>query len=168
MDSMNTMQEIQQGKHIAVMRTEDAKSFLDIAHTIIDKGLHTIEVTLTTPNAIEIIAELSKREDALIGAGTVLDSISARTAILNGAKFIVSPSFDKETAKIANLYDVPYIPGCMTVKEMVESLRYGCEVLKLFPATQFSPKSIKDLKGHYHKLKLYLQVGLVKITKKNG
>src|SRR5699024_4299587 len=102
MYSMNIMKEIQQGSNIAVMLTEDAKSFLDIAHTIIDKGLHTIEVTLTTPNAIEIIAELSKRDDALIGAGTVLDSISARTAILNGAKFIVSPSFDKETAKIAN------------------------------------------------------------------
>ncbi|WKU92116.1 hypothetical protein Q3408_09840 [Staphylococcus saprophyticus] len=61
-------------------------------------------MTLTTPNAIDIIAELSKRDDALIGAGTVLDSVSARTAILNGAQFIVSPSFDKETAKIANLY----------------------------------------------------------------
>lgn len=59
----------------------------------------------------------------------------------------MSPSFDKETAKIANLYAVTYIPGCMTVKEMVESLRYGCEVLKLFPATQFSPKSIKGFKG---------------------
>ncbi|MFH4905175.1 bifunctional 4-hydroxy-2-oxoglutarate aldolase/2-dehydro-3-deoxy-phosphogluconate aldolase [Staphylococcus cohnii] len=166
MDSMNTMKEIQQGKHIAVMRTEDAKSFFDIAHTIIDKGLHTIEVTLTTPNAIEIIAELSKREDALIGAGTVLDSISARTAILNGAKFIVSPSFDKETAKIANLYDVPYIPGCMTVKEMVESLRYGCKVLKLFPATQFTPKSIKDFKGPLPQIEIVPTGGVGKANHK--
>lgn len=147
MNSVETMKTIQQEQHIAVMRTDDAKSFLDIAQTIIDKGLNVIEVTLTTPNGIDIIGELSKREDALIGAGTVLDSVSARNAILNGAKFIVSPSFDKETAKMANLYDVPYIPGCMTVKEMVESLRYGCKVLKLFPATQFSPKSIKDFKG---------------------
>ncbi|RIM87997.1 bifunctional 4-hydroxy-2-oxoglutarate aldolase/2-dehydro-3-deoxy-phosphogluconate aldolase [Staphylococcus xylosus] len=147
MNSVETMKTIEQEQHIAVMRTDDAVSFLDIAHTIIDKGLNVIEVTLTTPNGIDIIGELSKREDALIGAGTVLDSVSARNAILNGAKFIVSPSFDKETAKMANLYDVPYIPGCMTVKEMVESLRYGCKVLKLFPATQFSPKSIKDFKG---------------------
>lgn len=147
MNSVETMKAIQQEQHIAVMRTDDTESFLDIAHTIIDKGLNVIEVTLTTPNGIDIIGELSKREDALIGAGTVLDSVSARNAILNGAKFIVSPSFDKETAKMANLYDVPYIPGCMTVKEMVESLRYGCKVLKLFPATQFSPKSIKDFKG---------------------
>src|SRR5699024_4507848 len=154
MDSINTMKEIQQGQHIAVMRTDDAASFLDIAHTIIDKGLHIIEVTLTTPNAMDIIAKLSKREDALIGDGTVLDSVSARTAILNGAKLIVSPSFDKETAKIANLYDVPYIPGCMTVKEMVESLRYGCKVLKLFPATQYTPKSIKEFKGPLQQIEI--------------
>ncbi|WP_436854893.1 bifunctional 4-hydroxy-2-oxoglutarate aldolase/2-dehydro-3-deoxy-phosphogluconate aldolase [Staphylococcus caeli] len=147
MNATETMQAIRQGKHIAVMRTDDAESFLDIAHTIMDKGLNIIEVTLTTPNAMDIISELSQRDGAIIGAGTVLDSVSARTAILNGATFIVSPSFDKETAKMANLYNIPYIPGCMTVTEMVTSLRYGCKVLKLFPATQFSPKSIKDFKG---------------------
>lgn len=85
MKSTETMKAIQQGQRIAVMRTDDAASFLDIANTIIDKALNIIEVTLTTPNAIDIIAELSKRDDALIGAGTVLDSVSARTAILNGA-----------------------------------------------------------------------------------
>jgi len=138
---------IHEGQHIAVMRTDHAESFLDIANIIIDQGLNIIEVTLTTPDAMHIIAQLSKREDALIGVGTVLDSVSARTAILNGAKFIVSPSFDEETAKIANLYDVPYIPGCMTVKEMVESFQFGCKVLKLFPATQFSPNALKDFKG---------------------
>lgn len=147
MNSVETMKTIQQEQHIAVMRTDDAESFLDIAHTIIDKGLNVIEVTLTTPNGIDIIGELSKREDALIGAGTVLDSVSARNAILNGAKFIVSPSFDKETAQVANLYDVPYVPGVMTVKEMIEAMKYGCKVLKLFPATQFTPSSIKDFRG---------------------
>ncbi|NWK85084.1 bifunctional 4-hydroxy-2-oxoglutarate aldolase/2-dehydro-3-deoxy-phosphogluconate aldolase [Staphylococcus sp. GSSP0090] len=166
MKSTETMKAIQQGQHIAVMRTDDAASFLDIANTIIDKGLTIIEVTLTTPNAIDIIAELSKRDDALIGAGTVLDSVSARTAILNGAQFIVSPSFDKETAKIANLYDVPYIPGCMTVKEMVESLRYGCKVLKLFPATQFSPKSIKDFKGPLPQIEIVPTGGVGKDNQK--
>ncbi|PHK49416.1 bifunctional 4-hydroxy-2-oxoglutarate aldolase/2-dehydro-3-deoxy-phosphogluconate aldolase [Staphylococcus edaphicus] len=167
MKSSETMKAIQQGQHIAVMRTDDAQSFLDIANTIIDKGLHIIEVTLTTPQAIDIISDLAKREDALIGAGTVLDSVSARTAILNGAKFIVSPSFDKETAKIANLYDVPYIPGCMTVKEMVESLRYGCKLLKLFPATQFSPKAIKDFKGPLPQIEIVPTGGIGKDNQKD-
>ncbi|MEB8210997.1 bifunctional 4-hydroxy-2-oxoglutarate aldolase/2-dehydro-3-deoxy-phosphogluconate aldolase [Staphylococcus succinus] len=147
MKSTKVLEMIHEGQHIAVMRTDHAESFLDIANIIIDQGLNIIEVTLTTPDAMHIIAQLSKREDALIGVGTVLDSVSARTAILNGAKFIVSPSFDEETAKMANLYDVPYIPGCMTVKEMVESFQFGCKVLKLFPATQFSPNALKDFKG---------------------
>lgn len=166
MNSRDTMKYIQEGQHIAVMRTDNPETFLDISNLIIEQGLNIIEVTLTTLNAIEIIAELSKREDALIGAGTVLDSVSARTAILNGAKFIVSPSFDKETAKIANLYDVPYIPGCMTVKEMVESLRYGCKVLKLFPATQFSPKSIKDFKGPLPQIEIVPTGGVGKDNQK--
>lgn len=166
MNSRDTMKYIQEGQHIAVMRTDNPETFLDISNLIIEQGLNIIEVTLTTPNAIEIIAELSKREDALIGAGTVLDSVSARTAILNGAKFIVSPSFDKETAKIANLYDVSYIPGCMTVKEMVESLRYGCKVLKLFPATQFSPKSIKDFKGPLPQIEIVPTGGVGKDNQK--
>ncbi|MCG7339237.1 bifunctional 4-hydroxy-2-oxoglutarate aldolase/2-dehydro-3-deoxy-phosphogluconate aldolase [Staphylococcus sp. ACRSN] len=147
MKSSDILKAIHDGKHIAVMRTEEAEIFIEIAQTIIEKGLNIIEVTLTTPNALNIIEKLSEREDALIGAGTVLDAVSARNAIMSGARFIVSPSFDKETAKIANLYDIPYIPGCMTVKEMVESLQYGCKVLKLFPATQFTPKTIKDFKG---------------------
>ncbi|MEB5899321.1 bifunctional 4-hydroxy-2-oxoglutarate aldolase/2-dehydro-3-deoxy-phosphogluconate aldolase [Staphylococcus arlettae] len=147
MNSTQTMQEIKKVQHIAVMRTNSGEEFTEIANTIIDEGLNVIEVTLTTPDAMEVISTLAKREDALVGAGTVLDSVSARTAILNGADFIVSPAFDIETAKIANLYDVPYVPGVMTVKEMIEAMQYGCKVLKLFPATQFSPKAIKDFKG---------------------
>lgn len=147
MASIETMNKINSSKHIAVMRTNDKQEFIDIANVIVEQGLDVIEVTLTTPQAMEIITTLSKNEGAVIGAGTVLDSVSARLAILNGAKFIVSPSFDKETAKVANLYDVPYVPGVMTVKEMIEAMQYGCKVLKLFPATQFKPSSIKDFRG---------------------
>lgn len=147
MNSTETMNKINNSKHIAVIRTDDKQDFIDIANIIIEKGLDIIEVTLTTPQAMDIITTLSKNDNALIGAGTVLDSVSARVAILNGAKFIVSPSFDKETAKVANLYDVPYVPGVMTVKEMIEAMEYGCKVLKLFPATQFTPSSIKDFRG---------------------
>ena len=132
MNSTQTMQEIKKAQHIAVMRTNSGEEFTEIANTIIDEGLNVIEVTLTTPDAMEVISTLAKREDALVGAGTVLDSVSARTAILNGADFIVSPAFDIETAKIANLYDVQYVPGVMTVKEMIEAMQYGSEITKIY------------------------------------
>ncbi|GEQ04236.1 bifunctional 4-hydroxy-2-oxoglutarate aldolase/2-dehydro-3-deoxy-phosphogluconate aldolase [Staphylococcus gallinarum] len=166
MNSVEILKAINKGKHIAVMRTNEPNTFIEIAQTIIDNGLTIIEVTLTTPQALNIISKLSERDDALIGAGTVLDSVSARNAILNGAKFIVSPSFDVETAKVANLYDVPYIPGCMTVKEMVESLKYGCKLLKLFPATQFSPKSINDFKGPLPQIEIVPTGGIGKANHK--
>ena len=74
-------------------------------------------------------------DTALLGAGTVLDPITARFAILNGAQFIVSPAFDREVAEICNLYKIPYMPGCITLTEMVEAMKVGCDVIKVFPGS---------------------------------
>lgn len=147
MKSIQVLNEIQSNKLIAVYRTTDKQKYIDIAQILIENGLKVIEVTATTPQANEIIRELSQYEDVVVGAGTILDSESAKSAIEAGATFIVSPGFDKYTAKLANSYDVPYIPGCMTVTEMMNASRYGCNIIKLFPANQFSPKSIKDFQG---------------------
>ncbi|WP_114604177.1 bifunctional 4-hydroxy-2-oxoglutarate aldolase/2-dehydro-3-deoxy-phosphogluconate aldolase [Staphylococcus sp. EZ-P03] len=147
MKSSNILNDIQRNKFVAVMRTDNERDFLVISQILLEHEMNTIEVTMTTPNALEIIKQLSEKDNSLIGAGTVLDSETARLAILNGASFIVSPYFDKETAEISNLYDIPYIPGCMTVTEMLEATKAGCKVLKLFPASQFTAKSIKDFKG---------------------
>jgi len=83
----------------------------------------------------------------LVGAGTVLDSITARIAILAGAKYIVSPAFDLETAKLCNRYQVPYMPGCMTVTEMLKAMEAGADVIKVFPGSAFGPDFIKAVKG---------------------
>ncbi|MDZ5000990.1 bifunctional 2-keto-4-hydroxyglutarate aldolase/2-keto-3-deoxy-6-phosphogluconate aldolase, partial [Clostridium perfringens] len=87
------------------------------------------------------------KEDAIIGAGTVLDSETARIAILAGAKFIVSPSFNRETSIICNRYGIPYIPGCFSVREVVEAREYGSDIVKLFPGSAFKPSIIKDIKA---------------------
>ena len=83
----------------------------------------------------------------LLGAGTVLDSETARIAILSGAAYIVSPSFNLETAKLCNRYRVPYIPGCMTINEVITAMEAGADIIKIFPADLFGPKIIKDIKG---------------------
>ena len=83
----------------------------------------------------------------LIGAGTVLDSETARACILAGAQYIVGPSFNKDCARLCNRYAVPYIPGVMTPQEAVKALEYGAEILKLFPAELFGPKIISAFKG---------------------
>ncbi|WP_309144528.1 hypothetical protein [Fictibacillus sp. WQ 8-8] len=71
-------------------------------------------------------------EEVIIGAWTVLDSESAKLAFNAGASFIVSPAFDKDTAKLCNRYQIPYIPGCMTIKEMITAMEYGASNIKLY------------------------------------
>ncbi|WP_436860715.1 bifunctional 4-hydroxy-2-oxoglutarate aldolase/2-dehydro-3-deoxy-phosphogluconate aldolase [Mammaliicoccus lentus] len=147
MESKNLLNVINKEKIIAVIRTKNKDDFIDIVNILKENNIKIIEVTLTTPNSFEIIKELSQYDDLIIGAGTVLDSSSANLAIQSGAQFIVSPAFDKLTAEFLNIKDVPYIPGCMTVKEMIVAYKYGCKVLKLFPASQFNTGAIKDIKG---------------------
>lgn len=147
MKATSLLNVINKEKIIAVIRTKNKDDFIDIVNVLKENNIKIIEVTLTTPKAFEIIKELSQYDDLIIGAGTVLDSSSANLAIQNGAQFIVSPAFDKLTAEFLNIKNVPNIPGCMTVKEMIVAYKYGCEVLKLFPASQFNTNAIKDFKG---------------------
>ena len=82
-------------------------------------------------------------KDVLIGAGTVLDAITARIAILEGAQFIVSPSFDLETVKLCNKYRVASMPGTSTMAGVLEALEAGADVIKLFPARCWVVKMVK-------------------------
>lgn len=134
---------------VAVIRGDDTESAYQMSKACIDGGLNNIEVTFTTPDADQVIKRLIQEygEKAVIGAGTVLDPITARIAILAGAEFVVSPSFDEETGKLCNLYSIPYMPGCMTLNEMKEALKVGVDVLKLFPGNNFDPGFIKAVKG---------------------
>ncbi|SCJ07463.1 2-dehydro-3-deoxy-6-phosphogalactonate aldolase [uncultured Clostridium sp.] len=134
---------------LLVLRTDTKEEGVRIANAAINGGCNVIEVTFTIQNADSVIKELSsnKKEGVIIGAGTVLDSETARIAILAGAEFIVSPSFNKETAILCNRYGVPYIPGCFTVREVVEAREYGVDVVKLFPGSAFKPSIIKDIKA---------------------
>ena len=68
-------------------------------------------------------------------------------AILSGANYIVSPAFNLETAKLCNRYRVPYVPGCMTITEVITAMEAGADIIKIFPADLFGPKIIKDIKG---------------------
>ena len=135
---------------VLVLRTNTKDEGIETAKAAINGGCNIIEVTFTIPNADKVIEELikDKNEDVVIGAGTVLDAETARIAILAGAEFIVSPSFDKETAKLCNRYGIPYIPGCFTPREIKEARECGSDVIKLFPGSAFKPTIVKDLKSH--------------------
>ena len=136
---------------VVVVRGDTKEEGINASIACIKGGIKCIEVAYTNNNAGEIIKELNrsyKNDDSVcIGAGTVLDAPTARNAIMNGARYIVSPSFNYETAVLCNRYAVPYIPGCMTITEIVSAMETGVEIVKLFPGSAYGPKYISAIKG---------------------
>lgn len=135
---------------VAVVRAADAEEAIKISDACLKGGCSAIELTFTVPHAdkvIEALAEKYPNGEMLLGAGTVLDSETARLAILAGANFIVSPSFNLETAKLCNRYRVPYMPGCATITEVITAMEAGADVIKIFPADLYGPAIIKDISG---------------------
>jgi len=140
------LKSLSEAKVVAVVRGKDADEAIAISKAAIKGGFQAIELTYTTPNVERVFQELEK-EQAIIGAGTVLDAETARHALLHGAKFIVSPHFSEDISKLSNRYCVPYLPGCLTISEIVRALEAGCDVVKLFPANNFEPSFIKAVNG---------------------
>ncbi|WP_462428279.1 bifunctional 2-keto-4-hydroxyglutarate aldolase/2-keto-3-deoxy-6-phosphogluconate aldolase [Fusobacterium varium] len=135
---------------VAVVRSETIEEGIRISKACVEGGIPAIEVTYTVPGATEVIKALKEQftsEELVIGAGTVLDAATARIAILAGSEFIVSPAFDEETAKLCNLYQVPYMPGCMTITEITKAMQYGADIVKLFPGSAFGPSFVKAVKA---------------------
>lgn len=136
---------------VAVIRGNTKEMGVNISEACINGNVKAIEVAYTNKFANDIIKELDEKynkfKDVVIGAGTVLDSETARLAILAGAKYIVSPSFNEETAKLCNRYKIPYIPGVMTINEIVKAHESGIDIVKIFPGSVFGPGYISAIKG---------------------
>lgn len=150
MKKLEILQKIEAAGVVAVVRAESAEQAIAIAEACLLGGIPSIEVTFTVPGALGVIEGLAKRfsdKELFIGAGTVLDSETARLAILAGAQYLVSPGFDHETAKLANRYQIPYMPGCLTITEMIHAMEEGVDIVKLFPGSAFGPSYVKAVKG---------------------
>ncbi|MCM8712018.1 bifunctional 2-keto-4-hydroxyglutarate aldolase/2-keto-3-deoxy-6-phosphogluconate aldolase [Clostridium sp. SYSU_GA19001] len=134
---------------VAVVRANNSEEAKRIALACMAGGIDSIEIAFTVPGAHKVIEALSEEfgDKLLVGAGTVLDSETARVAILAGAKYVVSPCFDLETAKLCNRYQIPYAAGCMTLTEMVRAMEAGTDVIKLFPGSAFGPSFVAAVKG---------------------
>jgi 2-dehydro-3-deoxyphosphogluconate aldolase/(4S)-4-hydroxy-2-oxoglutarate aldolase len=147
---IETLKKIMDVGIVAVVRAENEEKAEKIAQACIEGGIPAIEVTFTVPRADRVIESLKSKftkDELIVGAGTVLDSETARVAILAGAEYIVSPGFDLETAKLCNRYQIPYMPGCMTITEMIRAMEAGADVIKVFPGSAYGPDIIKAIKG---------------------
>jgi 2-dehydro-3-deoxyphosphogluconate aldolase/(4S)-4-hydroxy-2-oxoglutarate aldolase len=150
MDKQQVLSKMTDSGLVAVVRAENEDKAIRIVDACIEGGCGSIELTFTVPGAHKVIEALAARytpEQMTLGAGTVLDSETARTAILSGANYVVSPGFNENTAKLCNRYAIPYLPGCMTITEVLRAMEAGADIIKIFPADLFGPKIIKDIKG---------------------
>ena len=151
MDKLETISKIKEGGLVAVVRAKNEEEAERITEACIEGGVAAIELTFTVPKAHRLIEHMADKYassgEIIIGAGTVLDSETARQAILCGANYVVSPGFNLEAAKLCNRYRVPYLPGCMTITEVLTAMEAGADIVKIFPADLFGPKIIKDIKG---------------------
>ena len=135
---------------VAVIRANNSIEARNIIEAVRLGGISSIEVTMTVPNALDLIKEITghyKGEDVLIGVGSVLDPETARAAILAGAQYVVSPCLNPEVIKLCNRYMVPCMPGAMSVKEVVEAMELGADIIKVFPGEVLKPNFIKAIKG---------------------
>lgn len=150
MDKEQILSKIVEGGLVAVVRAESSEQALKIADACMKGGVAAIEITFTVPGAADVISELAKvysNGEILLGAGTVMDAETARTAILAGAQYVVSPYLNVETVKLCNRYRVPCMPGAMTIKEVVEAMEAGADIIKIFPGELFGPQIIKAILG---------------------
>ena len=150
MNKINVLKKITDCGVVAVVRAENPEQAVKIAESCVKAGIAAIEITYTVPGASKVIEELATHYsggEIIIGAGTVLDPETARVAILSGAQYIVSPSFNVETVRLCNRYQVACMPGAMTVKEVIEVMESGADIVKVFPGELFGPKIIKAIKG---------------------
>lgn len=166
MDRAQVISKIKEEKLVAVVRAETSEQGLKIIEAVTAGGIKIIEITMTVPGALDIIKELKEKyrdTEVVIGAGTVLDSETARMVILAGADFVVSPMLNIDMVKICNRYCVAVIPGVMTVKESVEALELGVEILKIFPGNAYSPDIIGAFRGPLPQAK-YMPTGGVDVS----
>ncbi len=157
MDKQQVLARIRDVGIVPVIRAESADEAAKVIDAIRAGGVSVLEITMTVPGAVGLITEVARRvgDDAVVGAGTVLDAETARACILAGARFVVSPSLNLETIECCRRYSVPVMPGALTPTEVVAAWQAGADIVKVFPANAVGGASyIKALKAPLPQIEL--------------
>lgn len=149
---------------IGIFRVDKPEDCAKAMDALREGGLHALEVTMTTPKAIQVMHEAKKRygDETILGVGTVLDAETAEKAIKMGAQIVVSPSLHEEIIEVCRRYDVVSCPGAFTASEVVQAMRWGADLVKIFPVSQVGPSYIKALRGPLPEVK-YVPTGGVDV-----
>jgi 2-dehydro-3-deoxyphosphogluconate aldolase / (4S)-4-hydroxy-2-oxoglutarate aldolase len=155
-DKEKMLQFMIDGGVVAIVRADNSAQLVQVAECIKEGGVQAIEFTMTTPDALDLIKETSKKlgSSVLLGAGTVLDPETCRAAILAGAQFIVTPTLNTEVIKMCQRYSKVVIPGAFTPTEILTAWEAGADIVKVFPATLGGPGYIKDVRAPLPQIRL--------------
>jgi 2-dehydro-3-deoxyphosphogluconate aldolase/(4S)-4-hydroxy-2-oxoglutarate aldolase len=155
MPKADTLGRIRSEKVIALIRADSSASLLDCARALSAGGLNVIELTMTTPGAVELVAEVSRQlPGVMLGLGTVLDAATARAGVAAGAKFIVTPAVRPEVIKACHQLGIPVLSGALTPTEVAFASDLGADVIKIFPAEFFGPAYIRSLRAVFPQINL--------------
>ena len=141
---------------VAVVRAPDSQQFVEVARALADGGVNVIEITMSVPNALDVLRQVRQAlgERILLGAGTVLDSETARAAILAGAEFIVAPTLNLSVIQLCHRYDKLALPGAFSPTEILTAWEAGADIVKVFPADVLGPAFFKAMRGPLQQIRL--------------
>ena len=141
---------------VAVIRADSGDRLVDVAEALLAGGVEVMEVTFTVPGAVRVLERVSSQlgNRILLGAGTVLDSETARAALLAGAQFIVSPTTNIDVIRLCRRYDKLVMPGALTPTEVVTAWEAGADIVKVFPSDITGPAYLKALHGPLPQVRL--------------
>lgn len=159
---MSILKLIKENKIVAVIRKANEENIIPILESLYEGGVRAVEITAETPQVNKVIetAVQAFDEKIAIGAGTVLDPETARTAIIAGAKFIVSPTLNPETIKLTNRYGILNISGAMTPTEILSAFESGAGMVKVFPADLLGPNYVKHIHGPLPQIPIMVTGGI--------
>lgn len=141
---------------IAVIRADSARDAIRISRALHAGGVRVLEIAMTTPGGLDAIRVVAEElgDDAIVGAGTVLDPQTAQAVLSAGASFVFAPNTDLEVIRMVKSLDRPVVPGALTPTEVATAVQAGADIIKLFPGNVFGPKYIKDLRGPYPNVRI--------------
>lgn len=163
MDKADVLRKMTKHGVIPVVRAASGEEALRMIDGLVEGGIDVVELTMTVPRAAFLMDDLAKRfgADVLLGAGTVLDAETARTCLLAGAAFVVSPATDEATIRCARTYGAPMIAGALTPTEIMHAWKAGADMIKVFPCSAVGgPAYIKSLKSPLPQLDLIATGGV--------
>jgi 2-dehydro-3-deoxyphosphogluconate aldolase/(4S)-4-hydroxy-2-oxoglutarate aldolase len=156
MSKENDLKRVLDSGIVAVVRSTDSQQLVEVARALADGGVTTIEITMTVPNALDVVRQVKQvlGDRLLLGAGTILDTETARAALLAGAEYLVAPTVNLDVIRLCQRYDKLVMPGAFTPTEILTAWEAGADIVKVFPAEIVGPAFFRAVRAPLPQIKM--------------